>query len=201
MDAELSVELAADDPTLALPWSDPEGRWQYIDLRSHPQQIDEIDETKRLPELREFLATVNSAASNLQSAKCDAWFSDELTEEEAVFGAACKVGSYVDVAFHQDVPRMSFPLHEAFGQRLVELLKRAPELPAAAEIIIRRAHFESPGEVREGYYFTIYVNGYGDDEAEARQSCGIALRLVAHAALQMSTGRGVAKDMPASQQS
>ena len=193
MEAEFTVELGADDPTLALPWSDPEGRWRYFDLRAHPEEIAAIEEAQLLPELREFLVTVNAAASNLQSAKCDAWFSEELSEEEAIFGARCKFGSYVDVAFHQPAPQASFAIHEAFALRLVELLKRAPELPAAMEIVIRRAHFESPNTaVREGFYFTIYVIGYGDDEAEARQSCGIALRLVGHATLQMSTGRGVA---------
>jgi hypothetical protein len=203
MQAEFSVELAADDPTLALPWHDSEGRWLYVALRAHPEQITAIAEAQGFPELREFLTMVNAPSSNLQSAKCDAWFSDELSEEEAIFGAACKFGSYVDVAFHQFAPQSSFALHEAFAQRLVELLRRAPELPAAAEIVIRRAHFESPGfqssdaEVREGFYFTIYVIGYGDDETEARQSCGIALRLVGHAALQMSTGRGVANQAEA----
>ena len=131
--------------------------------------------------------------SNLLSAKCDAWFSREISEEEAVFGVPCKYGSYVDVAFYQPAPQSSFPIHEAFALRLVELLRRAPELPASAEIIVRRAHFESPNDsVREGFYFTIYVNGYGDDEPDAKQACGIALRLVGHATLQMSTGRGIA---------
>jgi len=193
MHAEFNVELTADDPTLAVPWSDPEGRWEYSDLRTHPGQIARIAEAKTFPELREFLVAVNAAASNLQSAKCDAWFSREITEEETEFGAPCKFGSYVDVAFHQAAPQGSFAIHEAFALRLVELLRRAPELPAAMEIIIRRAHFESPdATVREGFYFTIYVTGYGDDEADARQSCGIALRLVGHATLQMSTGRGLA---------
>jgi len=191
MDTEFSVELGADDPTLALPWSDPEGRWQYVDLRAHPERISEIEEAQEFPALREFLAATNSALSNLQSAKCDTWFSEEITEEEAIFGAACKFGTYVDVAFHQAAPQASFAIHEAFALRLVELLKRAPELPASMEIIIRRAHYESSGPVREGFYFTIYVLGYGDDEADARQACGIALRLVGHATLQMSTGRGV----------
>jgi hypothetical protein len=197
MQAEFSVELGADDPTLALPWHDPEGRWKYVDLRAHPERVGEIAEAHAFLELREFLATVNAEPSNLQSAKCDAWATSEISEQEEVFGAAWKFGSYVDVAFHQPGPQASFALHEAFALRLVELLRRAPELPAAAEVIIRRAHFESPDfdssgvEVRDGFYFTIYVFGYGDDEFEARQSCGIALRLVGHAALQMSTGRGV----------
>ncbi|MGZ4813902.1 MAG: hypothetical protein ACXVZV_00730 [Terriglobales bacterium] len=202
MQAEFSVELTAEDPTLAVPWSDPEGRWKYYDLRSHPEQVSEIEEVNNFPEMREFLVAVNSSASNLQSAKCDAWFSQEMTEEDAPFGATCKFGSYVDVAFHQRAVQASFPLHEAFAVRLVELMKRAPELPARMEIIIRRAHFEgAPQLVREGYYFTIYVYGYGEDQADARQSCGIALRLIGHAALQMSTGRGISAHTTEPQQS
>lgn len=192
MQADISVELGPDDPTLALPWSDPEGRFRYYDLRRNPEQIDQIEEAKTFPDLREFLATVNAGPSNLQTAKCDAWFSEELNEEEEIFGAKCKFGAYVDVVFHQRAPQESFPIHEAFGARLIELLKRAPELPAAVEVMIRRAHFESSdGEVREGYYFTVYVFGYGDDEQDAQQAWGIAQRLTGHALLQMSTGRGI----------
>ena len=202
MEAEFSVELGADDPTLALPWSDPEGRWEYHDLRNHPEQIASIPEARTLPELREFLVAANAPSSNLQSVKCDTWFSHEINEEEAIYGAACKFGSYVDVVFHQASPQASFAIHEAFALRLVELIRRAPELPASMEIIIRRAHFESPGTPpREGFYFTLYVIGYGDDEAEAKQSCGIALRLVGHATLQMSTGRGIANQVPEPQES
>jgi hypothetical protein len=191
MEAELTVELGADDPTLAVPWSDPEGRLHYVSLRGDPAAIDQVEEARALPELRDFLLLVNSAPSNLQSAKCDAWFTDEITEEEAVFGAACKFGSYVDLTFHKAAPQGSFPLHEAFGQRLIELLKRVPEMPGSVEVIIRRAHFEDHGEqLREGFYFTVYVFGFGDDESEARQSWGIALKLVANALLQMSAGHG-----------
>lgn len=202
MQADFSVELGAEDPTLALPWSDPQERWRYIDLRDNPEQIASIAEGQTFPELREFLVAVNAGSSNLQSAKCDAWFSKELTEEETIFGAPCKFGSYVDVAFHQAAPQSSFPIHEAFALRLVELLRRAPELPASSEIVIRRAHYESAdATVRDGFYFTIYVNGYGDDESEAKQSCGIALRLVGHATLQMSTGRGLIPQVEEPQES
>ena len=191
MQADFSVELGADDPTLAIPWSDPEGRFHYFDLRANPAAIAHIEEARTFSELRDFLSAVNSAPSNLKSIKCDAWFSEEITEEEKVFGAPCKFGSYVDVVFHRPEPQASFPLHEAFAARLIELLKRAPELPAYVEVMLRRAHYEDePGQVREGLYFTVYVFGFGDDEQDARQSWGIALRLVAGALLQMSAGRG-----------
>ena len=191
MEVELTVELGADDPTLAVPWIDPEGRFEYVDLRREPASIDRIEEALSFPGLRDFLNSVNSSPSNLQSAKCDAWFSEEISEEEKIFGAKCKFGSYVDLTFHQKPPQSSFPMHEAFGNRLVELLKRAPEMPASVEIIIRRAHYEdAPDTVREGCYFTLYVFGFGDDEEDARKAWGIALRLVGHAILQMSAGRG-----------
>lgn len=186
----MTVELGADDPTLALPWTDPEGRFEYFDLRREPAAINRIEEAIAFPGLRDFLNSVNSAPSNLQSAKCDAWFSDEITEEEQIFGAKCKFGSYVDLTFHQRAPQTSFPMHEAFANRLVELLKRVPEMQASVEIIIRRAHYEdAPDAIREGHYFTLYVFGFGDDEGEARQAWGIALRLVGHALLQMSAAR------------
>jgi hypothetical protein len=191
MQADFSVELGPGDATLAVPWSDPDDRLKYFDLRQNLAAIANIEEALTFPDLREFLSSVNSAPSNMKSAKCDAWFSEEITEEEAVFGAACKFASYVDLTFHRPEPQCSFTLHQAFAGRLIELLKRAPELPASVEVMIRRAHFEdSPSNVREGFYFTVYVFGFGDDEQGARQSWGIALRLVGHAILQMSAGRG-----------
>ena len=187
MDAQLSVELGADDPTLAVPWSNPDGHLKYIDLRRSPDAIKEVEEALTFSELRDFLAAMNAAPSALQSAKCDAWFSEEITEEEAIFGAACKFGSYVDAFFFVPAPRHSFPLHEAFGKRLVELLKRAPDMQASLEAIIRRAHFENSNDVKEGFYFTFYITGFGDDEQDARQAWGIALRLLGNALLQISS--------------
>ncbi len=187
MQAELSVELGADDPMLAVPWTDPESRWQYQDLRANPQSIGDIEEAQTHPEIREFLLALNSEHSALQTAKCDAWFTEEMTEEDAIFGATCKFGSYVDAFFHVEAPRASFPMQEAFSSRLVELLKRAPELPASFEAIIRRAHFEIADEVTEGLYFTFYNFGYGDDEQSARQAWGIGMRLTANAILQISS--------------
>jgi hypothetical protein len=186
MQAELSIELGAEDPTLAVPWSDPDSELKYQDLRQNPAAIADVQES-RFSEMHDFLLAVNSPPCPLQSAKSEVWFSEEITEEEAVFGASCKFASYVDVFFHLASPRRSFPMHEAFGERLVDLLKRAPELQASFEAIIRAAHYESDGKLEEGLYFTLYVHGYGDDEQEARQAWGIALRLVKNAILQISS--------------
>jgi hypothetical protein len=186
MDADFSVELGGDDPVLDFPWTDPTGRFAYFDLKRCPELLPRVEEASRFPELAEFLRTVNSKLSAVESAKCDAWQTDELTAEEEIFGGSCKFASYVDLVFSRGEDRQPFNLHEQFAKALVELLLQTPETSSAAEVSIRRAFYEHGMEVQEGCYFTLYVNGYGEDADRARQNWEIALRLVAHAVLQLS---------------
>jgi len=60
-------------------------------------------------------------------------------------------------------------------------LKKAPEIPAAAEFLIRRCFYHSGPEVHDGFYITFYLLGYGDDEKQAHQRWAIALKLVENA--------------------
>jgi hypothetical protein len=195
MDAELTVELGAGDPTLAIPWSSGDGRLRYYDLKRQPDLLLYIDEATRFQEMAEFLVQVNSPGSLLQSAKCDAWYSTELSEPEAIYGATGKFVSYVDMFFDADAPRYFFEQHEEFARRLIKLLGRAPQISAAAEFIVRRCYYEPDGKrsdsekPREGFYFTFYLSGYGDDESDARKRWGIALKLVGNAILQLSAAR------------
>jgi hypothetical protein len=201
MDAELTVELGTGDPTLAIPWSSDDGRLRYHDLKRRPDLLLYIDEASRHQEMAEFLVQINSPASLLQSAKCDAWYNTELSEPEAIYGAAGKFVSYVDVFFAADAARYSFDQHEEFARRLIKLLARAPQISSAAEFIIRRCYYEVNGESnsskpagpREGFYFTFYLSGYGDDEPDARKRWGIALKLIGNAILQLSVARPVAE--------
>ena len=189
MDADWSVELGADDPTLAVPWASDDGVLRYYDLRSRPDLLLYIDEAARYREIGEFLVTVNSPNSLVQSAKCDAWPSRELNEAEAVYGAACKFCSYIDLFFGDPVARADFPRHEEFAAKLTSLLKRAPQISAAAEFIVRRAHFEDLHQVSDGFYFTFELTGYGDDEDDAKKRWIIALNLIGNAILQLSVAR------------
>ena len=195
MDADYSIELGSDDPVLDFPWKDPAGKLAYVDLKRHLESIAEIEEAKSFPELGEFLRSVNSARSVLETAKCDAWATTELSAEEEVYDASNKFASYVDVVFttmdaRLSAFRQSLPAHEQFARRLVELLRRVPELPSAAEVCVRRCYFAEEGGVREGFYYTLYVSGYGDDDAGARQNWGVALKLMGNAIVQLSA-RGV----------
>jgi hypothetical protein len=202
MDAELTVELGGGDPTLAVPWSSDDGRRRYYDLKRRPELLLYIDEATRYHEIAEFLVQINSPASLLESAKCDAWYSTELSEPEDIYGAAGKFVSYVDVFFAAGPTRFSFEQHEDFARRLIILLGRAPQISAAAEFIIRRSYYEqgAAGDLaesvgpNEGFYFTFYLSGYGDDESDARKRWGIALKLIGNAILQLSVARPAAEE-------
>ena len=186
MDADFSIELGRDDAVLDFPWKDPAGNLAYFDLKRQPELIAQVEEAKKLLELGEFLRTVNSAHSLVESAKCDAWSTTDLSAEEDVFHASHKFASYVDLVFSSIDERWSFPRHEQFAKRLVALLRRAPEMSAAAEVCVRRCFFGEDGEAREGFYLTVYVNGYGDDEAAAQKRWMIGVKLVGTAILQLS---------------
>jgi hypothetical protein len=183
--ADFGVELGAEDDTLELPWAAAGGGLRYFDLKRQPDLLFEIEEAQRVPALREFLAAINSPGGFLETAKCDAWSSTEITPEEEIFGAACKSGSYVDLLFSNPGSRFAFAEHEQLAKQVTQLLKRVPEIPAAAELIIRRCFYHLGDTVRDGFYITLYLFGYGDDEPEARQRWAIALKLVENAIRQV----------------
>lgn len=185
MQADFAVELGADDETLEMPWA-AEGGPCYYDLKHHPELVLDLDEAQRAPELATFLCAVNSAAGVLETAKCDIWESTEMNPEEEIFGATHKFGSYVDLLFSDVNSRFSFPQHEQLAKRLTQLLQRVPEIPAAAEFLIRRCYYHAEAEVRDGFYVTFYLFGYGDDELQSRQRWAIALKLVQNAIRQLS---------------
>ena len=194
MRSDFIVELDPKDDALELPWASPDGTQRYYDLKRRPELLLEVQEAHDNRELGEFLVTVNSSVSLLETAKCDTWISDELTEEEQIYGAAWKFGSYIDLIFTRHETRFQFEEHEAFAERLAKLLQRAPEISAAAEFIVRRCYYhrendgasESGVDSDPGYYFTFYLSGYGDDEAEARRRWNVGLKLVENALVQLS---------------
>jgi hypothetical protein len=197
VEADFAVELGPDDESLELPWAAADGGLRYYDLKHQPELLLEIEEARHVPELGEFLAAINSPSSILETAKCDSWASTEINPDEEIFGAAWKFGSYVDLLFSQESWHFSFAEHEQLARRITELLKRVPEIPAASELIIRRCFYHSTPRIRDGFYLTFYLFGYGDDEPQARQRWAIALKLVENAIRQISA-RNASNDPGAS---
>lgn len=180
MQADFSIELGPDDETLEFPWADETGNLRYYDLKRYPDLVSEITGAQGEPGLKEFLFAMNAASSGLETAKCDIWSSAQMNPEEEIFGTH-KFGSYVDLLFADEQLRLEFPRHEEWAKRLSTLLKKAPEIPASAEFIIRRCHFHQAEEIVTGFYVTFYLFGYGEDESQAHQRWVIALKLVENA--------------------
>jgi hypothetical protein len=186
--ADLAVELGPDDEALEFPWTSEEGGLRYYDLKRHPELLFHVEEARRVPELGEFLSTVNSPRSLIETAKCDAWSSTEMNPEEEIFGASHKSGSYVDLLFSDRQKRFSFSEHEYFAKRITRLLKPAPEIPATAEFLIRRCYYLEGEETRDGFYITFYLFGYGNGESQSRERWAIGLKVVQNAIQLLSVG-------------
>jgi hypothetical protein len=202
MQADYSVELGKEDPALELPWSSDDPSTRYYDLKRHAQLVSQIPETAHAPELAAFLTRINAAGFPLQTAKCDLWYSTELSAEEEIFAANGKFVCYIDLVFAEDptpphdraanaappARRLVFEQHETLAKSLRSLLQRAPEMAATVELVIRRCYFHreaDPERSDDGFCITTYVTGFGDDEAEARRQWSIALTLVRHALVQV----------------
>jgi len=198
MQADFSVELGADDDCLELPWASADGLLRYFDLKRRPELLLEIVEANENRDLAEFLSALNSANSIFETAKCDTWVSDEIAEEEEIFGATWKFGSYVDIIFADPSEQISLARHEEFAKTISQLLSRAPDFAAAVEFIVRRCfyhadetRFTSDVELdeprhREGFGITLYSYGYGDDATEAKQRWAIGVKVVQNALLQVA---------------
>jgi hypothetical protein len=186
VEADFSVELASDDERLEVPWAAPDGSCRYSDLKAHPELITGIEEAQREPELARFLSHINAVDGLLQSAKCDVWSTDEISPEEEIFGLPVKFGSYVDMFFF-DERRFSFPAHEQFAKTITQLLKKAPEIPASAEFLIRRCYFHDAAGEQDGFYITSYIFGFGNDEQNAHRRWQIGLLLVDNALRQCTS--------------
>jgi hypothetical protein len=189
MQADYSVELGGDAPALELPWRSDDGSTRYYNLKQHPDLVLQIPEALASQELSTFLTRINAPGFLLETVKCDTWFSTEIAPEEEIFNAAAKYGSYVDLVFSADEPRLAFEQHEALAKNLCALLKRVPEMAASIELVIRRCYFHSDDNLdrsSDGFCITAYVSGFGEDEAEARKRWSIALALLQNALVQVA---------------
>lgn len=203
MQVDYAIELGGEDPALELPWTAEDGSARFYDLKSNPDLVLRIPEAVAQPELSIFLSRVNAADFPLLTAKCDTWSTRELSPEEKIFGAENKFGSYVDLVFTSAEARVSLERHRALAQSLCDLLVRAPEIAAAAELIIRHCHFHKseaePAKASDerstdrdaedsvtGFCITAYVSGFGDHEDDAHRHWTIGLKLLQNALVQVA---------------
>ena len=129
----------------------------------------------------------------MQTAKCDTWLTNELDAEDGAFGSPWKFGSYIDLFFADRQRQLNLGEHEEFAAALKNLLAKVPDFAAAADIVLRRCYYHrpeySPDHSDDGYCLTFYLIGYGDDEADAKKSWTIGLKLVQNALMQLSAAK------------
>jgi hypothetical protein len=157
MRVEIVQEIDPGDDTLEIPWANPEDtRLRYVDLKAHPASIDQLEECRRFPPLGSFLRQVNSPGSSFRTAKCDAWTTTDLTDDERLdFQLPFKVGSYVDLFL--DRPEFNAVLEHQLqlGEKLRQALASL-RVQAQLEVCIRRCLFHP--EERWGYYLTLFTH-------------------------------------------
>ena len=171
MEADWSVALAGDDPTIDIPWA------SFVDLRADPTLIDKIAETQANLPLRAALLALNGAESPFWTAKCDVWTVDEPSdpfEMEAETGeAAFGVGSYIDLIARHLETRASFELQEQWMRRVTAQLRVVSAGAARVDLVLRHAQVDG----HSGFGVSWFVQGCGANVEIAEQMWARALRL------------------------
>jgi hypothetical protein len=201
MEADYSVELGAEAPALELPWEDPEGRWNYVELRNGvgaaepdwertlKRHIERIPETRQFPTLRRFLLAANSPLSAWQTAKCSVW-PDVADPAENDYNASFVHSSYIDLVLADEHAQLRGDLkrHERLAKELAGILGEDGTLPAMAEIVVRRCYFHdsvNADDSEPGYSLTLFLIGYGKSAADASQSLASAMALASEALVKL----------------
>ena len=188
--AEWTAACGPDDPTLVVPWADPEAGLRFINLRTDPFDLPEIIETESYPALRRALRALNAPASAFFTAKCDAWtlYAEEggdtlealrleldIADEEVAFGH----GSYIDLVPRE---RTVFASPHTFSGRLDRIVRRATRLPhpyAALELTMRPALVDLKSTL-EGYSASLYLTAVASDPTTATSRWEAALEDTVH---------------------
>jgi hypothetical protein len=184
MEADWSVELAADDPVIMVPWAaSGVSKCRFVDLRLGSHLVDQIEEARTRPALRSALLLLNNVSSPLWTAKCDAWtcsadqgdepfdpYEMDAEPGETAFGS----GSYIDL-LPRDA-RACFDAREQWERwirAVTERLRGTPARAARVELVLRHAEVEGV----QGFGVTWFVEGCGPTAPGAGQRWGEALDL------------------------
>jgi hypothetical protein len=177
MRVEVAFEIGESDVSLEVPWKKADGTARYLDLRSDPKAILEIEPARRHRPLHNFLALVNSADSVFSTARCRVWLEPE-TEEASEF--ACEI----DVFFALEDLNAERSHYEGLCQRLLELLSRESGESVRAELRVRRCRFPTTGG--NGYCLALILRARGETAGQAEIRWGLGLAHVQQALLFVS---------------
>jgi hypothetical protein len=174
MRVEILQELGPDDARLEIPWASPDDpTLAYIDLKTFPGHVEELDECKSRPVLGSLLRAINRPDSLLRSAKCHVWITHDLAEEERWdFDFPVKVASYLDLLFDSPDLNANLVAHLRLAEEIERGMKET-RLQAQMDIAVRRCLFHA--EENWGYYLTLFIHAYGATENEAETAWTLTL--------------------------
>ena len=172
MEADWEVEIGSEAPVIDALWPG------FIDLRSEPQRIVEIEEARQFPPLTEALLQMNKSCSPAWTSKCDLWTPDprlqqwdademDATPIESVIALAC----YIDLLPRDASLFAGLTEAETWVRSTVRGLRETVCRCCRADLVIRRA-FQAD---REGLGITMYITACGADLETARKSLSGAL--------------------------
>ena len=187
MFSEWSVECAADDPVLVVPWSDPSdlsGNRRFIDLRENPYDLDHLPEAEQHPPLMHALRALNAPRSAVFTAKCDAWLLDAQELDQLRFeldisahDASAGFGGYIDILWRERSVFASFHQQEQMLHRLSRYATSLYQPNATLECVIRPALVDLTGP-QEGFAVSLYVKALGHEPSAAEENWAAALDAV-----------------------
>lgn len=177
MEADWEFEIGGDAPVIDAAWDG------YVDLRSHPNRVREIAETRQLPPLADTLLRLNAPGSPLATSKCDVWQPDafdayelDARPEEAKQALACYVDLLPRSGQQWAAPERVADCCRAWTARL-----QAVSLSSCrADFIVRRAWITS---TRESFGVTAYLTACGKTVHAAQAAMTAALSALADAIL------------------
>jgi len=182
--SEWSVECAADDPVLVVPWSDPDdpsGNRRFIDLRENPYDLDHLPEVEQHPPLMHALRALNAARSPVFTAKCDAWPLDaeqlerlRLELDIGAHDAPAGFGGYIDIVWRERSIFASFHQQEQMMHRLSRHAASLDQPHAMLDCIIRPALIDLTGP-QEGFAVSLYIKATGHHSRAAEEAWAAAL--------------------------
>ena len=161
--AEFEIEIGGGAPVLVVPYAG------YADLIAAPHSVQAIPEARDTA-LESALLQLNSGV--LMTAKCDLWTTTELNQEEEELGCDHKHASYIDILFRDITARSNFEVCEQTMRDWTHALRPLPPDNAMISFVLRAC------EVFEiaGYFWTVYVSGFGETTQHARQKWEQALK-------------------------
>ena len=169
MRVDVSHDASPHDDVLVVSWGSSDATSRRLNLREDPTALDGIEDVRRRPHLRSFLAAVNGADSVFASVRCRAGQSDVTIPDSFEFSSSLDL-VFADVDFNLD---RNFALDSA--NRFAELLACDPSADfLSAAVRVRPCFFRAHDRPGFALNLSLRARGATPEQAELRWGFGLA---------------------------